>query len=77
MGLLAHFFPSLFPPTGGDASSARIVWLYVMAGTQIMLGLGYVVQAHVIPFAARLVTADRAVETGTLALPKVRGAVGR
>jgi hypothetical protein len=67
----------LFPPTGGDASSARALWLYVMATTQVGVGLGYIVQANVIPFAARLVSAGRVADAGSLALPKVPLASGR
>jgi len=77
MGLLAHVFPSWFQPAGADASSGRVLWLYIMATVQVALGLVYIVQAHLIPFAARLVSATRAVETSSLALPKARGLVAR
>jgi hypothetical protein len=77
MAIVAHVFPSLFPATSADLSSSRVLWLYVMATTQVAIGLGYVVQANVFPLAARLILAVRGSETGSLALPKARGFVGR
>jgi len=77
MGLLPHVFPSWFPSTGADASSARVLWLQVMAATQVVLGLGYIAQAQVIPFVASLVSADRTADSGPLALSKQRAGTGR
>jgi hypothetical protein len=77
MGLLARVFPSWFPPVGDDATSARVLWLDVMATLQVAIGLGYIVQASLFPFVLRLVSAARTADTGTLAMPKVRGVVGR
>jgi hypothetical protein len=77
MGLLPHVFPAWFSATGSDASSTRVAWLYVMAATQVGLGLGYIAQAHVIPFAVRLVSAERSVDSGALALSKQRSVSGR
>jgi hypothetical protein len=77
MGLLPLLFPAWFPPTGADASCARALWLEVMAATQIALGLGYIIQARVLPFAARLISVIRASDSGALALSKTRGVPGR
>jgi hypothetical protein len=76
MGILAHVFPSWFPPTDAEASSSRILWLYVMATIQTGIGLGYILRANVFPFVARLVSADRTADTGSLAIPKARGVAG-
>ena len=77
MGLLPHVFPSWIAPTGDDASSARVIWLYVMATTQVAVGLGFLIQAQVVPFAARLISADTGSGAGSLALPKAPVASGR
>lgn len=77
MGILAYAFPSWFPPTGAGAPGDRVLWLYVMATTLAGIGLGYLVQANVLPLAARLVSALRTADTGSLELPKARGVVGR
>jgi hypothetical protein len=77
MGLLPHLFPAWFSAANSDASGARVAWLYVMAATQVGLGLGYIAQAHVIPFAVRLVSVDRSVDSAALALSKQRGVPGR
>jgi hypothetical protein len=77
MGLLPHVFPSWIAPNGDDASSARVIWLYVMATTQVAVGLGFVIQAQVIPFATRLMSADSAAAAGSLALPKAPVVSGR
>jgi hypothetical protein len=77
MGLLAHVFPSWFPPASDDATCARVLWLYLMATVQVAIGLGYIVQANVSPLVARLVSAFRTAENGSLAIPKARGIAGR
>lgn len=77
MGLLPHVFPTWFAPGGDDASGARVIWLYVMAATQAGVGLGYIAQANVIPFAARLISAGRVADAGALALPKAPLVSGR
>jgi hypothetical protein len=77
MGILPVLFPSWFPPTGGDESSARALWLEIMAATQVGIGFIFLAQAHALPFMARVVAAVRTSDTGTLALPKARTVSGR
>jgi hypothetical protein len=77
MGLLAHVFPSWFPPASDDATGARVLWLNLMATIQIGVGLAYVVQANVFPLVARLVSAVRTADSGSLSVPKARGIAGR
>jgi hypothetical protein len=77
MGFLPHLFPSLFPPTGADESSTRALWLSVVGATQVAIGLAYIAQAQVFPFAMRLVAMIRGSDTATLALPKTRAVSGR
>ncbi len=77
MGILPILFPAWVLPAGADASSARALWLEVMAATQFGLGLGYIVQARVLPFVARLLSTEPAADSGAFALPKQRGISGR
>jgi hypothetical protein len=77
MGLLPVLFPSWFPPTGADESSARAIWLELMATVQISVGITYLVRERVVPFAGRLVAAIRASDAGAVALSKSRGVPGR
>jgi hypothetical protein len=73
MEILPRAFPSWFPPTGADQASARELWLALMGAVQIAVGLGFIVRAHVVPFAYRLL--PRVPEgTGALALPNPRAA---
>jgi hypothetical protein len=77
MGLLPVLFPSWFPPTGGDASSARALWLEFMSVTQVGFGLGFIVRAHLLPLAGRLISGVPAGDAGALALPSPRIVPGR
>jgi hypothetical protein len=77
MEALPRFFPSWFPPTGSDQSSARALWLSTMGAVQITLGVGFVVRAHFVPFFSRLFSTARATEAGALALPNARGVTAR
>jgi hypothetical protein len=76
MELLPAAFPSWFPPTGADQSSARALWLDIMGAVQAGLGLGYMARAHVVPFAARMF-AVTAGDRGAAALPEPRVVAGR
>jgi hypothetical protein len=76
MELLPKAFPSWFPPTGSDQASARALWLALMGAVQISVGLGFLVRAHVVPFAYRVLSLVPS-ESGTLALPNARGVTGR
>ena len=77
MGLLPVLFPSWFPPTGADESSARALWLELMAAVQIGLGLAFLVRERVVPFAARIVSVIGSSDAGAVALSKSRGVPGR
>lgn len=77
MGLIPILFPSWVLHGGADASSARALWLEIMAATQFGLGLGYLAKARVFPFVARLLATETAAEPGALALPRQRGISGR
>jgi hypothetical protein len=72
MGLLPVLFPSWFPPTGADESSARALWLELMATVQIGLGFAFLVRERVVPYLGRLVAMVRASDTGAVALSKSR-----
>jgi hypothetical protein len=76
MELLPRLFPSWFPPTGGDQSNTRALWLAVMGVTQIGLAAGYGFRAYVVPFTLRVVSSVPATERTPLALPNPRGASG-
>jgi hypothetical protein len=77
MGLLPILFPSLFPPTGADESSARALWLETMGMVQITLAIAFLMRERVLPFAGRLVAAFRASDSGAVVLSKTRGVPGR
>jgi len=77
MELLPRLFPSWFPPSGGDQSSGRALWLGVMGALQFGLGFGYIVRLQIVPLAMRLLSAMPAGERGSLALPNPRGVTGR
>jgi|CZKI01.1.fsa_nt_gi hypothetical protein len=77
MELLSRAFPSWFPPTGGDQSSARALWLAVMGAVQIGLGAAHLVRAHAAPAAIRIFSAISANGRDPLALPHPRPAAGR
>lgn len=76
MELLPVAFPSWFPPTGCDQSSARALWLDTMGAVQAGLGLGYMVRAHVVPFAARMFAVP-AGDRGAVVLSDPRTVAGR
>ena len=76
MEIIPRLLPSLFPPTGGDQSSARALWLFVMGVTQMALATGYVIRSYVMPFTLRVVSTVRATERPTLALANPRSVSG-
>ncbi|HEY1848155.1 MAG TPA: hypothetical protein VGG37_03060 [Opitutaceae bacterium] len=76
MEIVPRLLPSWFPPTGGDESSARALWLFVMGVTQMALAAGYVFRTHVMPFTLRVVSTVRATERTTLALAHTRSVSG-
>jgi hypothetical protein len=76
MELLPKAFPSWFPPTGCDQSSARALWLCVMGAVQIGLGLAHFFRAHAVPAAARILSAVPDETRGPLALPRPRAVAG-
>jgi len=77
MGLLPAVFPSWFPPSGADGSSARALWLDTMGAVQMALGLGYLVRAHVAPVAVRILSAIPASDRGAFAIPDPHVVGGR
>jgi hypothetical protein len=76
MEVVPRIFPSWFPPSGGDQSNARALWLAVMGATQIGLAVVYIVRSYVVPFTIRVVSSVPAGERGTLVLPHPRGVAG-
>ena len=77
MEFLPGAFPSWFPRTGADYSSAHALWLGFMGAVQIGLGAGYIVRAHVVSLAVRVLSTGPAADSGALALPSPRGVAGR
>jgi hypothetical protein len=77
MEALPKLFPSWFPPTGSDQSSARALWLSLMGVVQIALGTGFILRAHVVPGFFRFFSSARATESGTFAIPSSRGVTVR
>ena len=77
MGLVPVLFPAWIMTGGSDASGARALWLGVMAVAQVGLGLGYIAQAHVFPFVARLLSTGPEADSGAFVLPKQRVISGR
>jgi hypothetical protein len=73
MEILPRAFPSWFPTAGADQSSGRALWLTLMGVVQIALGFGFLIRAHVIPAALRIISTVPAAGTGSLALPSARG----
>jgi hypothetical protein len=76
MEIVPRILPSWFPPSGGDQSSARALWLAVMGATQMALAAGYLFRAYVMPFTLRVVSSVRTTERSPLALPNPRGISG-
>jgi hypothetical protein len=76
MEILPKAFPWWFPPTGADGASARGLWLMLMGAVQILIGVGFIVRAYVVPFVHGILTVIPA-ESGTLALPNPRGVTTR
>lgn len=76
MEMAPRLFPSWFPPTGADQSSARALWLFVMGVAQMALATGYVLRVYVMPVTLRVVSSVRATERSPLAFPNPRGVSG-
>jgi hypothetical protein len=72
MEFLPKVFPSWFPHTSADSTSARALWLNVMGFVQLGLGLGYIFRAYLVPLGYRIFWP--ATETGAMALPNPRAA---
>ena len=77
MEVLPVLFPSWFPRCGADQASARALWLSFMGAAQIVLGTGYLVHAHLLPFLARFASSVPASGQNALPLPAARGVTGR
>lgn len=77
MGLLPMAFPSWFPPSGADQASARALWLGTMGVAQIVLGLGYIVRAQIVPYAKRILSATPAGERGPIVFGATHAVAGR
>ncbi len=77
MEILPMAFPSWFQHTGADSSSGRALWLELVGAVQILLCLGYIARAHVIPAIARLGVIAPTGEAGPVALPNPRGVTAR
>jgi uncharacterized membrane protein YoaT (DUF817 family) len=77
MELLPVLFGSWFPRNGADQASARALWLGFMGGAQMALGAGFLIQAYLVPWVARVARFETAVKAGALPLPVARGASGR
>ena len=73
MEILPRVFPSWFPPTGSDQSSARALWLALMGVFQMALGIGFIVRVHVVPVVVRLVALVPSGEPAALPLASHRG----
>lgn len=73
MEVLPAAFPSWFPPSGADGSSARVLWLDLMGGVQIGLGGLYGVRMLLAALASRAFAASAADRDETLVLPTPRG----
>ena len=76
MEIVPRLFPACFPHTGGDQSSTRALWLFVMGVAQMALAAGYAFRAYVMPFTLRVVSSVRATERSPLALPNPRSISG-
>jgi hypothetical protein len=77
MELLPRAFPSWFPPTGADESSGRALWLGVMGATQITIGVGFLLTAHVFPVLRSHFVRVPSGAGGSLVLPESRGMTTR
>jgi len=77
MGLLPAVFPSWFPPTGADQSSASALWLDTMGIVQVGLGAGFLLRAHVAPAALRILAAIPNSDRGAFELADPHAVAGR
>jgi hypothetical protein len=77
MEFLPIVFPSWFPRSGADQSSARALWLGVMGATQVAIGAGYVIRAHVVPAVIRMFSATPGGDRSSVALSNSRAVAGR
>lgn len=50
--LLPWFAPGLFPATGMDGSSTRMIWLQIMSVVQLGLGLSYFAHRSIVGLAS-------------------------
>ena len=57
--LLPRIAPGLFPATGADGSSTRMIWLQIMSLLQMGLGLSYFAHRTIVGLASLLVYAPR------------------
>src|SRR5215217_7898629 len=62
MWLLPNLAPDLFPRNGLDGSSARAMWIQVMAVVHVCVGLGFLLHLEVWPRVLRWLTTEPAAE---------------
>jgi hypothetical protein len=77
MEIVPRAFPSFFPPSGADQASGRALWLALMGGVQLALGLGFIFRTQILPVALRIISTVPVAGTGSLALPNPRGVTSR
>jgi hypothetical protein len=74
MEIIPVLFPSLFPRNCADQASTRMLWTSFMGSTQIALGAGYMIRAHVLPTLAGIISSAPAGES--LPIPAARAVAG-
>jgi hypothetical protein len=77
MEMVPRAFPAWFPPTGADQASTRALWLALMGWVQVTIALGFLVQAHVVPAAVRLLAFVTGAQPIAPPLPTARGVTPR
>jgi len=71
--MMPRAFPSWFPHAGSDGANSRALWLSLMGGVQMALGLGFIVRAYGVPAVLRLAAVVPSGEAPPLSLPGARG----
>jgi len=71
--MLPKAFPSWFPHTGSDVANSRALWLGLMGGVQMAVGLGFILRTYGVPAFQRLVSLVPSGEATPLSLPGARG----
>jgi hypothetical protein len=75
MWLLPNVAPELFARSGLDGTSARAMWIQVMAVVQVTIGLGFLLHLEVWPRVMRWLAAEPAMEPVWARQPVPAGAV--